>query len=229
MLRSRPPYCTHVGLTNAYWSFRLPPAMHTAFRFRARPGGQVFALDRLPFGWKFPPFFCQRILGDLVRPLIPPHMELLRYLDDFLLVGSDPKEVQPVTDRVVAALQGASFVVSQKSTLQPVQKIFFLGKWLDLEGREIRSHPRAFLQMFHAWVRLACKSPSLSRLLPKILGFLQWHFCPRVDSGPSLAGACCHGQWGVSGLPTPVKVLHSLVTVMVRCAELWRPLAPSKF
>ena len=43
-----------------------------------------------------------------------------------------------MTDRVVAALQGASFVVNRKSTLQLVQKIFFLGKWLDLGGREIR-------------------------------------------------------------------------------------------
>ena len=71
--RSRPLYCTHVDLTNAFWSFRLPPAMRTAFWFRARPSGQVFAVDRLPFGWKFSPIFCQRILGDLVRPLVPPH------------------------------------------------------------------------------------------------------------------------------------------------------------
>ena len=41
-------------------------------------------------------------------------------------------------DWVAAALQEASFVVSRKSTLQPVQKIFFLGKWLDVEGREMR-------------------------------------------------------------------------------------------
>ena len=72
-------------------------------------------------------------------------MELLHYLDDFLLVGNYPEEVQAVTDRVVAAVRAASFVVSRKSTLQPVQKIFFLGKWLDLEGREIKLHPRAFV------------------------------------------------------------------------------------
>ena len=146
--------------------------MRAAFRFGDRPDGQVFALDRLPFGWKFSPIFCQHILGDLVRPLVPPHMELLNYLDNFLLVGSNPEEVQAVTDRIVAALRAASFIVSQKSTLQPVHKIFFLGKWLDLEAREIRSHPRAFLQMFHARARLACKSKPNSRLMPKMLGFL---------------------------------------------------------
>ena len=87
-LRSQRLFCTHVDLTNAFWSFRPPQEMRAAFRFRDRPGGQVFALDRLPFGWKFSPIFCQRILGGSVRPLVPPHMELLHYLDDFLLVGS---------------------------------------------------------------------------------------------------------------------------------------------
>ena len=48
----------------------------------------------------------------------------------------------------------------------------FLGKWLDLEAREIRSHPRAFLQTFHVWVRIACTPRPSSRLLPKVLGFL---------------------------------------------------------
>ena len=70
--RSRRLFCTHVDLTNTFGSFRLPPEMRAAFRFRDRPGCQVFALDRLPFGWKFSPIFCQRILGDLVRPLVPP-------------------------------------------------------------------------------------------------------------------------------------------------------------
>ena len=189
--RSRRLFCTLVDLTNAFWSFRLPPGMRAAFRFRDRPGGQTFALDRLPFGWKFSPIFCQRILGDLVRPLVRPHMELLHYLNDFLLVGSDPAEVQEVTNRVVAVLQAASFIVSQKSTLHPVQKILFLLKWLDLEAREIRSHPRAFLQMVHAWVRVACKPRPNSRLLPKFLGFLQWHVRARPPRCPSVCRRSC--------------------------------------
>ena len=56
---------------------------------------------------------------------MPPHRELLHYLDDFLLDGGDPEELQAVTHRVVAALQTASYIVSQKSTLQPVQNFFF--------------------------------------------------------------------------------------------------------
>ena len=147
--QSRRLFCTHVDLTNAFRSFRLPPETRAAFRFRDRPGGRVFAMDRRPFGWKFSPISCQRILGDFVRTLVPPHMELLHYPDDILLCvggGGDPAEVQAMTDRVVAALQAASFIVSQKSTVHPIQKIFFwvsgwtlrlgsLGRTLGLSGR----------------------------------------------------------------------------------------------
>ena len=83
--------------------------------------------------------------------------------------------------------------------------------------------------MFHAWARVACKPRPNSRLLPKLLGFQQWHVRPRVGSGPFFAGAYCHDRWGSSGLPTTVKILHSLITVMVRCAEPWKPPAHSKF
>ena len=59
--------------------------------------------------------------------------------------------------------------------------------------------------------------------MPKMLGFLQWHVRPRVGAGPFLAGAYCHDRWGNSRLPTPMKILHSLATVMTRCAKPWRP------
>ena len=41
------------------------------------------------------------------------------------LVGSDPAEMQEVIDRVAATLQAASFIVSQNSTLHPIQTIFW--------------------------------------------------------------------------------------------------------
>ena len=83
--------------------------------------------------------------------------------------------------------------------------------------------------MFHAWVRIACKRRPSSRRLPKLLGFLRWHVHPRVGSGRFLLSTYCHDRWGNSGSPTPVKILHSLVTVLVQCAEPWKPPSYSKF
>ena len=73
--------------------------------------------------------------------------------------------------------------MSGKSTLDPVTEIFFLGKYINLGVRTIRSHPRAFLQMFNIWLRLATRSRPSSRLLSKALGFIQWHFRPRLGGG----------------------------------------------
>ena len=35
----------------------------------------------LPFGWKYSPVICQRLLGSLVRDLIPPDVLLIHYLE----------------------------------------------------------------------------------------------------------------------------------------------------
>ena len=69
--------------------------------------------------------------------------------------------------RVVRALEGAGFLMSAKSTLELVTEIFFLGKYVNLGVRTIRSNPRAFLQMFNIWLRLATRSrPSFPPIVP---------------------------------------------------------------
>ena len=86
--------------------------------------------------------------------------------------------------------------MSGKSTLDLVTEMFFLGKYINLGVRTIRSHPRAFLQMFNIWLRLTTRSRPSSRLLSKALGFIHWHFRPRLGGGPLLAGSYCCDRWG---------------------------------
>ena len=227
---NRPLFCTHVDLKNAFWSFKLPRRHERAFRFRMRWEGveRVFCMSRMPFGWKHSPLFCQTALGRIVRPLIPEGYTLFHYLDDFLILGPDLARLRVVTARVVRALEEAGFIVSGKSTLEPVTDIFFLGKYINLGVRTIRSHPRAFLQMFNIWLRLATRSRPSSRLLSKALGFIHWHFRPRLGGGPLLAGSYCCDRWGGFERPTPLKVLHGLCTAIVRCMETWEPPAPAR-
>ena len=61
----------------------------------------------------------------------------------------DPVRLRAITVRVVRALEEAGFLVSAKSTLEPVTENFSLGKYVNLGVHTIRSHPRAFLQMFN--------------------------------------------------------------------------------
>ena len=103
----------------------------------------------------FSPYLCQRILGDLLRLHIPRSVELLHYLDDFVLVSADRPLLHGTTRECVRLLVENRFIVSHKSTLEPVQHLFVLGKFLDLQRRMVYSHRRAWLQILAAWLRLA--------------------------------------------------------------------------
>ena len=166
----------------------------------------------MPFGWKFSPLPCQLALQKVIEGIIPPHMIIFHYLDDFLLMGGCPRELKDVTRRAVEALRAAGFLVSPKSVLDPTTRILFLGKHIDTQAKRIWSHPRAYLQMYAQWLRLATAAHPHPRHLNKVLGFMQWHVRPRRGMGPFLAGAYCWQWWGAVGQPVPLKVLHGLAS-----------------
>ena len=189
-----------------------------------RPGGPVVGATRLPFSWKFSPYLCQRILGDLLRRLVPQDVELLHYLDDFVLVLTDRPLLHGTTQECVRLLVENRFIVSDKSTLEPVQHLFVLGKVLDLQRRMIYSHRRAWLQILATWLRLAVSPIPGPKLIEKLLGFIQWHIRPRLTSAPLLAGAYCWVRWGDHDRNVPVKILHALASALCLCAEPYRAL-----
>ena len=88
------------------------------------------------------------------------------------LIGPDPAELTRVTNLVAEALRRHRFIVSPKSTLSPVERIFFLGKWLDLSARTWWAWWAwwAFLQMLSAWLRVAVRMLNYSRLVGKSVG-----------------------------------------------------------
>ena len=138
-------------------------------------------------------------------------------------MGGCPVELKELTRWVVKALRAAGFLVSPKSVLEPTARILFLGKHIDTQARRIWSHPRAFLQMFAQWLRLATAAHPHPRHLNKVLGLIQWHVRPRRGMGPFFAGAYCSQRWGAVGRPVPLKVLHGLATAIVFPMELWCP------
>ena len=113
--------------------------------------------------------------------------------------------------------------MSPKSTLNPVERIFFPRKWLDLSARTISSHPPAFLQMLSAWLRVAVRTLDCSRVVGKLVGFMQWHVSPRLGTAPLFAGSYCWMWWGDHNQALPLKILEGLATTMALAAEKWRP------
>ena len=183
----------------------------------------MHCMRRMPFGWKFSPVLCQLALQKIIVGIVPPHMIIFHYLDDFLLLGGCPRELKEITRKVVEALREARFLVSPKSVLDPMTRILFLGKHIDTQAKRIWSHPCAFLQMYVQWLRLATAAHPHPRHLTKVLGFIQWHVRPRKGMGPFLAGAYCWQRRGAVGQLVPLKVLHGLATAIVFAME---PVSP---
>ena len=146
---------SHVDLSNAFWSFLLPAGSEEMFRFRF--GGKLWDMKRLPFGWKCSPVICQRLLGSLVRDLIPPDVLLIHYLDDFLLVARDRVRLRGVTGRVAARLREVKFLVRPKSTLEPTDSLHCLGKFINVRGGGGGITNTQFLpaKLVLAWLRLS--------------------------------------------------------------------------
>ena len=103
------------------------------------------------------------------------------------------------------------------------RRILFLCKHIDTQERRIWSQPRAVLQMYAQWLRLATAAHHHPRHLNKVLGVIQWHVRPSKGMSPFLAGAYCWQGWGAAGQPMPLKVLHGLATAIVSAMEPWTP------
>ena len=139
-LAGQPLFAVHIDLKNAFLSFRLPPQARRIFRFRPGPGLPAIELERLPFGQKYSPCFCQMPLLRVLRGVLPPRIPLVHYLDDFLLVYTEEGVLREAGRVAVRALVEAGFLISPQSVLDPVQQVSFLGKALNLACRMVASH-----------------------------------------------------------------------------------------
>ena len=219
-------YGTHIDLTNAYWSFLLPPKAQRIFRFYTSQDSGLVSLDRLPFGWAFSPFLCQQLLGKVVQGAVPDGVFLVHYLDDFILLSANIMLLSMTTEEVAERIRRAVFLVSLKSTLTPVQVLKALGKVVNLKERRIQVQPFVFLQLIVAWIRLATCGYS-KRRLDKLLGTLQWHLRPRRGFSGLLAGSYAWSRFGPeTAAATPVKVLEGLASAIAIACENRPELAP---
>ena len=117
----------HVDLSDFFWSLRLPETFSGVFRISEGEGG-VLSFRCSPFGWKYSPILCQKVLERLVEEIGLVGVLVLIYIEDVLIVGWGKARVHEHAMRAVQALCAAGRVISPKSTLEPVTHLVWLGK-----------------------------------------------------------------------------------------------------
>ena len=201
----------HIDLSNYFWSLRLPETFWGAFRISDGEGG-VLSFRCLPFGWKYSPILCQKLLERLVEEIGLVGVLVLIYIDDVLIVGRGKARVREQAMRAVQALRAAGGVISPKSTLEPVTRLVWLGKDVDLGWGSLRTAGNAWEALLAHWLRLSIGVCSMRRL-QQFPGRAQWICRPRFGHGPHLSGVWAHVLWG----PPPPAVYPSQVAARYVC------------
>ena len=112
-------------------------------------------------------------------------------------------------------------VISPKSTLEPVTRLVWLGKDVDLGGGGLRTAGNAWEALLAHWLRLSVGVCSVRRL-QQFLGRAQWICRPGFGHSPHLSGVWAHVLWAPPRLQfTPVKLLRSMCVVCVLALPGW--------
>ena len=179
----------HIDLSNCFWSLRLPETFWGAFRFSDGEGG-VLSFRCLPFGWKYSPILCRKVLERLVEGIGLVGLLVLIYIDNVLIVGRGKGRAQEHAMGAVQAWRARGGVISPKSTLEPVTRLVWLGKDVDLGG-SLRTAGNAWEALLAHWLRLSVGVCSVRRL-QQFLGRAQWICRPRFGPNPHLSWVWAH-------------------------------------
>ena len=186
-------YMIKFDVSNCYWSILMPKCWRDILHVSA--SGQSHAWSSLPFGWKYSPMICQRLLGAPAENSVFDLQVLpFTYLDDILAAGAR-RDLKRAVRRLRGRLQRARFVVSPKSTLEPTRVLDFAGKIFDTKGRRMENRRGMVTALLRRWLMLR-----LGLVRKKgFEGFLERLECalrPQGGTAPFLAGAY---RWKSSG------------------------------
>ena len=144
------------------------------------------------------------------------------YIDDVVIVGRGKRRLREHAIRAVQALRAAGGVTSPNNTLEPVTRLVWLVKEVDLGGGSLRTAGNAWEALVAHCLRLSVGVCSVRRL-QQFLGRAQWICRPRFRHGPHLSGVPAHVlsppplclQFG------PLKLLCSMCLACVLALPGW--------
>lgn len=129
-----------IDLKSAYRGVPINPfhSQLRGFRWSLVFGVKEFFVDNyLCFGLACAPAIFNKISCAIARHLRTLGFEIVVYLDDFLIIASDPVVCRAGQQTLLKILQDLGFEINWKKVIQPAQKIDFLGYVLDSVAEEV--------------------------------------------------------------------------------------------
>ena len=174
-------------------------------------GDAHYVWQSLPFGWKYSPLLCLKLVYSVVRTSVwwlP--VSFFVYLDDILIVGTK-RFVRKVVRRARHRLQRVGFVISPKSVIEPSRNVDFVGKVFDLRSGTLENCPGMPRGLVRLWLLLV--SGLLNRKgMERLLGRLEWALRLSARPSPFVAGAYFWKHAGGSRVPR--ALLRPLLTAI---------------
>ena len=163
-------YCT-LDIDKCYDSIALPDSLRDVFRLSLpdRPH-DVVAYARLPFGWSWAPYLCQRLVVEIVRQAkLPDAAVIAVYFDDILVAARSRAAAVDATNAIASVLCRAGFRISPKSRRTPAPTAAFIGFTFDRSG-----FAQVSSMMTAAAVRAALNGPTRPRTRARVAGAIAW-------------------------------------------------------
>ena len=165
-------FMTKIDLKDAYFSVAIHPQSQRFLRFLWQ--NKAFKFCSLPFGLNIAPSLFTRLMKPVAGFLRKRGVRLLLYLDDMLIIGSIPHEVDDFTQMAVNLLKALGFIINlDKLVLTPTQVITFLGFTINSITMRFTLPSEKVQKLLTLCRQIHSNSTVLLRTLAQLLGLLE--------------------------------------------------------
>jgi hypothetical protein len=169
------PNCWYgkLDLTNCFLSFPLhrDALPHFIFIFEDK----YYQFTRMPFGLSTAPRICTLLLSVVAFGLAQAGIDnLVRYLDDFLLIAHTHFALQHRLDTATSLMSAYGLVVNPDKTDGPAQRIAFLGIQLDSVNQTLSCTPERVKELLQLLAQAATSRTINLSSLATLIGKLQF-------------------------------------------------------
>ena len=162
-----------LDLSNCFLSFPLHPSVYPHFVFSFED--QLYQFTRMPFGLSSAPRICTELLSVVAYYLgFAGVEELVRYLDDFLLIDITAAASSRSLATALTAFSAFGLVVNPSKTEGPAQRMSFLGVLLDSTTQTLACTPQRVEELLTILQASVSSKRILLSALATLIGKLQF-------------------------------------------------------